>query len=169
MRLTVLAPLLFLTGCAYVESRTADVTHDAKYHVAYTPGRTYVLKADARLIGDPSDLAAPTRLELVSPRMDDWYRRHPQYAVHLNDLTQIATIPAGSTVRVDTLDHNYTFAIPPVPGDSQILHARGTLTTPSATWTNVLIPHDQDTPWQFVPGTGVMAYHPDDDFLKPLR
>jgi len=165
---SLLLAILLLPGCAYVQTLTADDTADPRFHVAYIPTQTYTLQSPARLVGDVSTPGVPPRhLELISPRMDAYYRDHPQYATHLNGRPTIATIPAGATVRIDTLRHNWTLAIPPVPGDSQILQAYGTLATPVATWTDVQIPHDPDAPWHFVPTTGVMAFRPDTDFLKP--
>jgi len=157
--LTLTCTALFGAGCALVWSKTKDVTADPKFHVVYKPGQAYHTKAEGRLI-QVSD-----RYELWSPALEAYYNAHKAYTSYFEYGKTIAMLPAGMLVRVDGLEHNYTVAIPPVPGDSQILRAYGTVTTATESWSRVRLPDDQGAAWRFVPGTGVMSFPKDARFF----
>lgn len=80
----------------------------------------------------------------------------------------VRIIAAGSLIRVDGLEYNYTFAIPPVPGDTQLLQAFGTVVSGSARWTHVRLPEDRRAKWSQVQGTYVFAFPPDARLLERL-
>jgi hypothetical protein len=151
-----------MTGCAYVEEKFQDVSNNPKFAVSYRQGEVYRLRTDGRIIAIPDARRPNTkeRLELWSPKL------MAKYAQLSNDYRFVAIAAAGSIVHVDGLEHNYTFAIPPVPGDSQILRAYGTVESNTGRWTDVRIPDDQTANWSFVPGTYVMAFPPDHGFLE---
>jgi len=168
MRLLCVAILAFVvasgTGCAYVEEKFQDDTRNPKFEVGYRAGETYRLRVDGRIASVVSNPCLPDkateRLELWSPQIATRNAAFPDYGRF------VATVPAGSTVRVAGLEHNYTLAIPPVPGDSQLLRAYGTVESGADRWARVRIPVDQTAKWSFVPGTHVMAFPPDRCFLE---
>ncbi len=151
--------LVSVTGCAYVEEGFQDDTTKPAFEVGYRTGETYRLRTDGQLARLPDT----HRLELWSPR---WIARN---AKNFEETSVIATVPAGSMVNIDGLEHNYTFAIPPVPGDSQILRAYGTVESLAGHWVHVSLPYNPDEKWSFVPGTSVMAFPPDHDFLELVK
>jgi hypothetical protein len=160
-----LAPCL--AGCAYVEQKFADVTHDPQFAVAYRPDEVYRLKHDGKLVVCGSSRRLPGkstgRLELSSAAGSDPLGE-PQSGGSI-----VAVVPAGSLLRIDGLEHNYTFALPPVPGDSQVLQAYGTLTTAAGQrWVDVRVPDDRTAKWSFVGETHVMAFPRDENFLERL-
>jgi hypothetical protein len=153
-----------VTGCAYVEERFQDDTGNPKFEVGYRAGETYRLRADGQIVSVASNGCLPAkpteRLELWSPQIVARNSAFPDYVKF------IAMVPAGTTVRVEGLEHNYTFAIPPVPGDSQVLRAYGTVESSKGRWAHVRIPNDHNANWSFVTGTYVMAFPPDHGFLE---
>ncbi len=161
-RLAITAALVFNGGCAYVELRTKDVTADPSFCHGYGLGETYRLKADGRLI---LRTAMPTyyeHLELMPTKAGELGN-----AAEANEF--VAAIPAGSTVVADGLVLNYTFAIPPVPGETQVLRAYGTLRAGGQTWTRVLLPDDESVEWSRVPKTEVLRFPPNLHFMEKIR
>jgi hypothetical protein len=81
--------------------------------------------------------------------------------------TQLAKIPAGSTIRIERLRYSYFSYFPPFPpGGSVVLYAYGTLRTPSAEWREVIAPigleldaHDHE---------GVDVFLPDTEFVEKI-
>lgn len=149
-------------GCAYVELRTKDVTADSRFRHGYEVGETYRLKGEGRLI---LRTAMPTyyeHLELMPAKAGELGN-----AAEANEF--VAAIPAGSTVVADGLVLNYTFAIPPVPGETQVLRAYGTLRADGQTWTRVLLPDDESVEWSRVPKTEVLRFPPNLHFMEKIR
>jgi len=164
---TILSALLAaLAGCAYVEERFTDVSNDPRYAVGYRSGESLRLRADGRLVVVASNGCLPgkatERLELWSPAIIARNAAFPDYG------RVVAVVPAGSVVHVDGAEYNYTFAIPPVPGDSEILRSYGTVESTAGRWTHVRIPDDVAGPLSFVPGTHVMTFAADRAFLEPV-
>ena len=67
-------PLACFSGCAYVETRNADVSSDPKFQVGYHNGQVYRLRTPGWLVewvyGKPAerlDLQPPTRLPSGTP------------------------------------------------------------------------------------------------------
>jgi len=111
----------------------------------------YRLREDASLVACGPDECPPGR---GAERLELW----PAEAVARRrgkdgEPDVVAAVPAGALVRVDGLEHNDTFAVPPVPGDTQILRAYGTVSSPAATWARVRMPDDPDAAWSRVDGT----------------
>ena len=153
-----------IAGCAYVEERFRDDTGRPGFEAPYRAGETYRLRAEGRIVSVCSNACLPgkatERLELWSPKIVASNAGLPDYG------QLVATVPAGATVRVDGLEHNYTFSFPPVPGDTRILRVYGTVESGGGRWTHVRIPDDQKARPSFVPGTYVMTYPPDYGFLE---
>jgi len=149
------------TGCAYVEERYQDVSNDPKYAVSYHRGESFRLRTNGRIFACPRGWTAE-QLELWSPQVSARNAASPDYGKF------VASVPAGSVVHIDGLEYSYTFSLPPVPGDSEILRAYGTVESSAGRWTHVRIPDDQNAPASFVPCTIVMFFPPDHDFLDPI-
>ena len=86
-------------GCAYTSEHVKEVTHDRRYWVEYRPGQTYRLKADARLVVHRPG-GRHGAFELWSAGV---MRRYRGYRPFLREFSPVAMLPAGSTVRVDSL------------------------------------------------------------------
>ena len=161
---TLVMLLCILTiGCAYVEERYSDVSNDARYAVSYRVGTSYRLRQDGRLVEVQrwSQGKSTVQLELWSPQLISRNAAFPD-ASHA-----VITLRSGTVIHVDGLKYNYTFAIPPVPGDTETLRAFGTIECTAGRWTHVRLPDDYTAHWSFVPGTYVMASPVDLAFLAP--
>lgn len=164
--LAALVVATLLAGCAYVEERFTDVTQNPKFQIGYRQGEVYRLRSDASLVAQTPNGCLPgkseERLELWSLDMIAHYRSQNC------EPDVVSIVPAGSLIRVDGLEHNYTFAIPPVPGDTQVLRAYGTVVSESTGWNRVRIPDDRSAKWSRVEDTYVFAYPPDTSLLERL-
>jgi hypothetical protein len=155
-----------LAGCAYVEERFADVTQDPKFQVGFRQGEVYRLRADASLVATVSNGCLPGKAE---ERLEIWSSDSvARYQSQNYELDIVTAVKAGSLIRVDGLEHNYTFAIPPVPSDAQVLQAYGTVVDGSMVWTHVRVPDDRQAGWSEVESTRIMAYPPDATLLERL-
>ena len=162
----LLATTSLVIGCAFpMGTRTVDVTNDPKFQVGYSQGQNYRLKTDGYLMEWRTGTADPKRVLLsasVAAQKPD-----PQNPTR-SSWTQLAKIPAGSTIRIERLQYSYFNYFPPFPpGGSVILCAFGTLKTPSAQWQDVVAPdgpkldaHDHG---------GVDVFLPDTEFVEKVQ
>jgi len=157
--LAAMAFAALLTGCAYVETRYEDVTHDPRFNIGYRNNQVYRLRTAALLVqyvnGKPAE-----QLQLWPP--EEIAGRSGEY------LKLVALIPQGTLVHVEGHQYNYTFAVPPVPGDTEMLQAYGTLSTPAGAWQHVCLPSvwGSGNAVCFIQGTTVVATYADTDFLQ---
>jgi hypothetical protein len=150
-----------MTGCAlYVDRTFRDVSTEPGYAVDYHVGDVYRLRTDGQLVACASDNGAE-RFELWPPQVVS------QNAGHPGSGSVVTVAPAGSILRIDGLEHSRTVMLPiPLPGDSDVLSAYGTLSTSAGSWHHVRIANALHAKWSFVPGTYVMAFPPDEAFLE---
>jgi hypothetical protein len=141
------------------------VTHDRRYWIAYQPGQVYRLKSDARLVVHWPG-TRDQELQLWSAGV---IRRNQGDRQYLAEFSPVEMVPAGSTIRVDSLWHNYAVNFPPiVQGETRIVRPFGTLTSPAGTWEKVLLPDDRTRKWRRAPDS-VFVFPADTELLEEVR
>jgi hypothetical protein len=156
---------LSLSGCAYVDERFHDDTGNPKFENGYHAGQTWRLRNEGAIVSLGTGAWWPPGKTVE--RLELWPKARIDDSSEGSDYDRVITsVAAGTLVHIDGLEHNYGVAFPPVPGDSQILRAYGTIDTATGHWMHVRIPSNQRSNWSFIPGTTVMAFPPDYDFLE---